>query len=87
MVWWDEVPVSKQHGEIISYTVFYWKTDGGSQGKEEKEETKNRKVKLIGLQKYTNYTIQVLASTIKGDGPRSDPTTIVRTDQDSEYTQ
>ncbi|XP_074611675.1 receptor-type tyrosine-protein phosphatase delta-like isoform X2 [Acropora palmata] len=83
LVWWDEVPVSKQHGEIISYTVFYWKTDGGSQGKEEKEETKNRKVKLIGLQKYTNYTIQVLASTIKGDGPRSDPTTIVRTDQDT----
>ncbi|XP_074611679.1 receptor-type tyrosine-protein phosphatase F-like isoform X2 [Acropora palmata] len=82
LVWWDEVPVSKQHDEIISYTVFYWKTDGGSQGKEEKEETKNRKVKLIGLQKYTNYTIQVLASTIKGDGPRSDPT-IVRTDQDT----
>ena len=83
---WDEVQIGKRHGEIISYTVFYWKTDGGSQEEEEKEKTKNRKVKLIGLQKYTNYTIEVLASTIKGDGPRSDPT-FVRTDQDSEYTQ
>ncbi|XP_044163802.1 receptor-type tyrosine-protein phosphatase delta-like isoform X2 [Acropora millepora] len=80
LVWWDEVLVSKQHGEIISYTVFYWKTDGGGEGKEDK--TENRKVELIGLQKYTDYTIQVLASTIKGDGPRSRPT-IVRTDQDT----
>ena len=34
------------------------------------------------LEKYTNYSILVFASTVKGDGNASDPI-IVTTDQDS----
>ena len=40
---------------------------------------------LAGLQKYTNYSITVFASTAKGGGNRSEPI-IVITDEDSKYT-
>ena len=38
---------------------------------------------LRGLEEYTNYSILVFASTVKGDGNASDPI-IVTTDEDSE---
>ena len=37
---------------------------------------------LMGLEEYTNYSILVFASTVKGDGNASDPI-IVTTDEDS----
>ena len=37
---------------------------------------------LMGLEEYTNYSILVFASTVKGDGTASDPI-IVTTDEDS----
>ena len=40
-------------------------------------------VTLRGLEEYTNYSILVFASTVKGDGNASDPI-IVTTDEDSE---
>ena len=39
-------------------------------------------VTLRGLEEYTNYSILVFASTVKGDGNASDPF-IVTTDEDS----
>ena len=39
-------------------------------------------VTLRGLEEYTNYSILVFASTMKGDGNASDPI-IVTTDEDS----
>ena len=39
-------------------------------------------VTLRGLEEYTNYSILVFASTVKGDGNASDPI-IVATDEDS----
>ena len=81
-VWWDKVPIEFQHGEIISYTVVFWKRD-----EEENETTvcgaESREVTLRSLDKYTDYNVQVLASTIKGGGPRSRLKN-VHTDQDSE---
>ena len=41
---------------------------------------------LTGLNEYTNYSITVFASTIKGDGNVSVPI-IVRTDEDSKFVQ
>ena len=83
LVRWDEVPIDKQHGEIISYTVVFWKKDV-----EEDEKTVygagNREVTLSGLDKYTVYIVQVFASTIKGPSRRRSPKITVRTDQDSE---
>ena len=39
-------------------------------------------ITLTGLEKYTNYSIFVFASTLKGDGNASEPI-IVTTDEDS----
>ena len=39
-------------------------------------------ITLKGLKKYTNYSIFVFASTVKGDGNASDPITVT-TDKDS----
>ena len=39
-------------------------------------------IALMGLEEYTNYSILVFASTVKGDGNASDPI-IVTTDEDS----
>ena len=41
-------------------------------------------VTLRGLEEYTNYSILVFASTLKGDGNASDPI-IVTTDEDSKF--
>ena len=78
---WGEVPADKQHGDINSYTVTYKKIPGGT----DKSKTVTVKTaELDGLEKYTNYSIKVLATTMKGDGPPSEPIT-VSTDQDSKY--
>ena len=78
---WDEVPVEKQHGEIINYTVSYWVTE------EDAQEAKSvassiPEVELKNLVKYTYYNISVSAATVKGYGPASIPYK-VRTDEDS----
>ena len=58
--------------------MIYWRTNYPKDEKPEEE----LKATLQGLLKYTDYNIEVLASTIKGRGPPSDLIT-VRTDQDS----
>ena len=47
--------------------------------------TKDNNFTLTGLNKYTNYSITVFASTVKGNGIVS-PATIIRTDQDGKST-
>ena len=43
-----------------------------------------RQTEFINLKEHVNYNITVFASTVKGDGPASNPI-VVRTDQDSKY--
>ena len=43
----------------------------------------SRNVSFMGLEKYTNYSIQVSAFTIKGEGSQSEPI-VVKTDEDGE---
>ena len=43
-----------------------------------------RNITLVELNKFTNYSITVFASTSKGGGSRSDPIFVI-TDEDSEY--
>ena len=47
--------------------------------------TSDNNFTLTGLNKYTNYSITVFASTVKGNGIVS-PATIIRTDQDGKST-
>ena len=75
---WDDVPQRDQNGIILSYTVSY-KTP-----KTEVVDTPTKQVTLTGLKKYTNYSITVFASTVKGDGNVSEPI-IVITDEDSKF--
>ena len=83
LVTWNEVPTVEQNGIITGYNITYksqTENDNGSvqvNGYVRQTESTNLKV-------YVNYNITVFASTVKGDGPASDPI-VVRTDQDSKY--
>ena len=81
LVAWDEVPADEQNGIITGYTITY----------HSQTENDNNSVQVNGsvlqteltnLKEYVNYNITVFASTVKGNGPASDPV-VVRTDQDS----
>ena len=80
LVKWGEVPEAQRHGGIIHYTVIYWKT--GGEVKRINVDAPKQNVKLTELSKFTYYSIKVSASTIKGEGPASNPI-VVPTDQDS----
>ena len=88
LVTWDEVPIDQQHGSILSYTVFYKKSNGGEENSEKVSSPVHpaRHVVLKELTEFTYYSIQVLATTVVGDGPRSDPI-LVSTDEDSKCKQ
>ncbi|XP_068677575.1 receptor-type tyrosine-protein phosphatase delta-like isoform X2 [Montipora foliosa] len=79
LVQWDEVPIERRHGQIKNYTVVYWRT-GEAEEKKSRTVT-DRKADLTDLLKYTDYSFEVFASTIKGGGPSS-PKDTVRTDED-----
>lgn len=82
LVQWDEVPAEEQNGEILHYTVIYQKAEGGEAEKRKQVNSPTRNVQLTNLTNYSYYNIAVLAATVKGDGPPSDPIQ-VRTDEDS----
>ena len=80
-VQWNSVPAADQNGVILSYTVTYKTIPGGS------PQTKVvsaplTEVTLKGLNEYTNYSITVFASTVKGGGRISVPIFVI-TDEDS----
>jgi len=83
LVQWDDVPAADQNGVILSYTVTYQALrDGSLQTKVVSAPT--TEVTLTDLNEYTNYSITVFASTLKGGGLVSDPTFVV-TAQDSKF--
>ena len=81
MVEWGKVPPADQNGIILSYTVNYTALPNGS----EQTMVVNASIthaNLKGLNEYTNYSITVFASTVKGVGNASAPTFVI-TDEDS----
>ena len=78
---WDTVPVADQNGIILSYTVTYTAFPGGIP-RTAVVSAPTTHVTLRSLEEYTNYSILVFASTVRGDGNASDPI-IVTTDEDS----
>jgi len=80
-VTWDEVPADQQNGIITSYTITYKSQTENDNGNVEVNGSV-RQTELANLKEYVNYNITVFASTVKGDGPASDPI-VVSTDQDS----
>ena len=81
LVKWDEVPAYQQNGIITGYTITYWSQTENDNGNVPAGHN-DRQKELTGLKEFVNYNITVFASTVKGDGPASDPI-VVRTDQDS----
>ena len=81
LVQWGDVPEADQNGIILSYTVTYKALPGGAP-KAEVVIAPTTETTLTGLNEYTNYSITVFASTVKGDGNVSEPI-IVITDEDS----
>ena len=83
IIWvdWDTVPVADQNGIILTYTVTYTALTGGIP-RTAVVSAPTTHVTLRSLEEYTNYSIFVFASTVKGDGNASTPI-IVTTDQDS----
>ena len=69
----------------MNYTVTYAELPSGDSGKEIVIAPRTNAT-LTGLQKFTNYSITVFASTSKGGGNKSEPI-IVITDEDRKYRQ
>ena len=81
LVMWDDVPAADQNGIILTYTITYESLTENHTG----NVTVNyphRQGNLTGLREFVNYSITVFASTVKGDGPPSNPIFVI-TDQDS----
>ena len=83
LVQWGDVPTAAQNGIILRYTVTYTSLPGGST-RTKVVNSPTTKAILTGLNKYTNYSITVFASTSKGDGNVSEPIVVV-TDESSKF--
>ena len=79
---WGEVPFADQLGIIRGYRVLLWRTNQSEQILENVT-VASRNVSFMGLEKYTNYSIQVSAFTIKGEGTQSEAIVVI-TDEDGE---
>jgi len=78
---WDEVPADQMNGIITCYTITYNSQTENDNGNVPAGPY-DRKKELTGLKEFVNYSITMSASTVKGEGPASDPI-VVTTDQDS----
>ena len=82
MVKWDEVPIDKRHGRIEDYTVIWKRAQGADPPETRNVDAPMQQFELTSLDKYTEYSIRVLAATKIGKGPASIPI-VKRTDEDS----
>ncbi|XP_061448797.1 cell adhesion molecule DSCAML1 isoform X3 [Rhineura floridana] len=69
---WSEPPRSTLNGVLKGYRVVFWSlyTDG-EWGEMQNITTARERAELRGMEKFTNYSVQVLAYTQAGDGVRS----------------
>lgn len=81
-VTWEGVPSGFIHGILRGYRVFYSRTkDNGAAVRQAVIRADQHYVRLEGLDKFTNYSIQVAAITRIGYGAKSTKL-IVSTDED-----
>ncbi len=81
LVTWDDVPAADQNGIILTYTITY---ESLTENHNENVTVNYpaRQTNLTRLREYVNYSITVFASTVKGNGPPSNPIFVI-TDQAS----
>ncbi|XP_028664324.1 LOW QUALITY PROTEIN: cell adhesion molecule DSCAML1 [Erpetoichthys calabaricus] len=69
---WSEPPRTTLNGVLKGYRVIFWPLfPDGEWGEMQNITTTRERVELKGLEKFTNYSVQVLAYTQAGDGVRS----------------
>uniref|UniRef100_G3UDP3 Cell adhesion molecule DSCAML1 n=1 Tax=Loxodonta africana TaxID=9785 RepID=G3UDP3_LOXAF len=69
---WSEPPRSTLNGVLKGYRVIFWSLYvDGEWGEMQNITTTRERVELHGMEKFTNYSVQVLAYTQAGDGVRS----------------
>ncbi|XP_051972483.1 cell adhesion molecule DSCAM-like isoform X1 [Xyrauchen texanus] len=79
---WQTLPREALNGVLQGFRVIYWANlPDGELGEIRNVTTQKTPLELEGLEKYTNYSIQVLAFTRAGDGVRSDQI-YIRTKED-----
>uniref|UniRef100_A0A671DXN7 DS cell adhesion molecule n=1 Tax=Rhinolophus ferrumequinum TaxID=59479 RepID=A0A671DXN7_RHIFE len=70
---WSTLPKEALNGILQGFRVIYWANlMDGELGEIKNVTTMQPSLELDGLEKYTNYSIQVLAFTRAGDGVRSE---------------
>ena len=82
LIRWCEVPFGQKNGHILSYNVTYTMVNQNVTTTKQIE-APTLQVNLTGLRANTNYSITVMASTIKGHGPAS-PAIYVHTQMEGE---
>ena len=82
LVTWDGVPAADKNGIITSYNITYHSLTENHRNSTTVDH-QDRQVTLMGLREFVKYSITVLASTVKGNGPESGPV-IISTGEDSE---
>ena len=82
LITWYEVPFGQKNGHILSYNVTYTMVNQNVTTTKQIE-APTLQVNLTGLRANTNYSITVMASTIKGHGPAS-PAIYVNTQMEGE---
>ncbi|XP_022178264.1 Down syndrome cell adhesion molecule-like protein Dscam2 [Myzus persicae] len=72
---WDPPPIQSHHGTILGYKIHYKKVNpkSGSFVLNEMKKTTNLETNLHALDKYTNYSVRILAYTKVGEGVQSNP--------------
>ncbi|XP_069045893.1 cell adhesion molecule DSCAM isoform X3 [Lepisosteus oculatus] len=79
---WSTPPKEALNGILQGFRVIYWANlPDGELGEIRNVTTTQPSLELDGLEKYTNYSIQVLAFTRAGDGVRSEQI-FIRTKED-----
>ncbi|KAG7282683.1 hypothetical protein CRUP_017609 [Coryphaenoides rupestris] len=69
VITWAEPPRVTLHGVLKGYRVVYWSLfPDGEWGEMQNITTMREQVEMHGLEKFTNYSVQVLAYTQAGDG-------------------
>lgn len=82
LIMWYEVPFGQKNGYILSYNVTYTMMNQNVTTTKQIEPP-TLQVNLTELRANTNYSITVMASTIKGHGPAS-PAIYVSTQKEGE---
>lgn len=82
-VLWEDVPFRDVNGILLGYMVFF--NESSDEVFNETVPFPRKNVTLSFLRPYTFYTIQVLAFTIKGNGPKSPPISVRTEEEGKEY--